>query len=340
MKVFKSLLKTILSGIIALLILSIIMLGYYYIPLRQNNSKNNTDYVWSTNTYWADLTEGISYGVIDANGYNNKEVIDNPDILFLGSSHTESMNVMQSENMCSLLDDEFGGKYRAYNMGISGHTFYKVTQYLKNSLDTFEKKPKYVIIETSSVSLSETEVQNALSGNVLKTKVVDRGILAKMQKVPYFRQMYHQLDGGMLKMLLPNDKKKTENTAAPSSENAPAKVTIDTKPYDEMLGYLQKIEKEYDTQIIVMFHPFESIHADGTVSFSEGEYTKVFSQYAHKYEIGFVDMTEDFEKMYYEEHHVPHGFATGELGVGHINKYGHAAIANRLCQYINELEEK
>ena len=54
--------------------------------------------------------------------------------------------------------------------------------------------------------------------------------------------------------------------------------------------------------------------------------------------VGFVDMTDDFEKMFYEEHHLPHGFSTGQIGVGNINKYGHAVIAESLYRYINELE--
>ena len=49
-------------------------------------------------------------------------------------------------------------------------------------------------------------------------------------------------------------------------------------------------------------------------------------------------MTDDFEKMFYEENHVPHGFSTGQIGVGHINKYGHAVIAESLYRDINELE--
>ena len=64
----------------------------------------------------------------------------------------------------------------------------------------------------------------------------------------------------------------------------------------------------------------------------------MFSQYAEKHDIGFVDMTNDFKTMYDEEHHVPHGFATGETGVGHLNRYGHAAISESLYQYIRSME--
>lgn len=336
MKPIKTLFKTILAGLTALAILCVLMLGYYFIPLRENNPKQNTDYVWAKNTPWVSLTEGVSFGVTDADGFINKDVVENPDILFLGSSHTESMNVLQSENMCALLNDKFDGKYSAYNMGISGHTIYKVVQYLSKTLNIYQKAPKYVIIETSDVALTDSAVQQALSGEVKKTKVVDTGLLYQMQKVPYFRMMYHQLDTGMLDMLI--DKKKAYNATANAKPKEVEKLEIDEKPYDEMLGYLQKMEKEYNTQIIVMFHPFETINADGSISFAQAEYAEIFSKVSQKYGIGFVDMTEDFEKMYYEKHHVPHGFSTGEIGAGHINKYGHAAIADRLYRYIESSE--
>lgn len=336
MKPIKTLFRTVLAGLTALAILCVLMLGYYYIPLRENNSKQNTDYVWAKNTPWVSLTEGVSFGMTDADGFINKDVVKKPDILFLGSSHTESMNVLQSENMCALLNDKFDGKYSAYNMGISGHTIYKVVQYLNATLNIYSKVPKYVIIETGDVALTDVDVHQALSGEVKKTKVVDTGLLYQMQKVPYFRMMYHQLDTGMLDML--TDKKKANNATTNAKPEAVEKVEINEKPYDEMLGYLQKMEKEYNTQIIVMFHPFETINADGSISFAQAEYAEIFSKVSQKYGIGFVDMTEDFEKMYYEEHHVPHGFSTGEIGAGHINKYGHAAIADRLYRYIESSE--
>ena len=191
MKTFKSLIKTVLAGVTALAILSVLMLGYYFMPLRTNNPQQNTDYVYAANMPWVSLTEGVSCGIVDSNGFINKKVIDSPDILFLGSSHTESMNVQQSENMCALLNDKFDGKYTAYNMGISGHTIYKVVQYLNATLNIYQNAPKYVIIETGDVALTDVDVHQVLSGEVKKTKVVDTGLLYQMQKVPYFRMMYH-----------------------------------------------------------------------------------------------------------------------------------------------------
>lgn len=337
MKGIRSFFKIVLSGITALVILCVIMFGYYLMPLRVDNPNHNTDYVWTANSPWACLTEGISYGVTDANGFINRDTVENPDILMLGSSHLQAMNVMPNENMCALLNDKLDGKLSAYNMGISGHTIDKVVQYLKQSLSIYPRAPRYVIIETGNIVLAKQEIETVLSGSVPKTKVADRGIVAQMQKVPYFRLMYHQLDNGMLDILL--SKEKNNASAAEALQTAAQKEpVIDETPYRLLLQYLQGIQQEYHTNIIVLYHPSEVFWNDGSVSFGKTQYSDVFSRYARQYNVGFIDLTTDFETMYQQDHHVPHGFTNGEIGAGHLNKYGHAVAANRLYRVITERE--
>lgn len=333
MKILKNILKTALAGMTAFAILCGIMLFYSFIPPRVDNSIGNTDYVYDFDSYWVRATEGISFGQVDANGFNNKNVVENPDIVVLGSSHAEAMNVFQDENMTSLLSEKLGGKYSVYNMSISGHTFFKVVQYLPETLSAFEKVPEYIIIETSTTVLSQQDVEMAVSGTVPKTKV-NRGFIAELQKLPFLRQLYHQLDSGMLDMLL--DKQK--QNVGDASGDAEA-VIVDSAPYETMFSYLQKLEQQFDTEIIIIYHPAETLGNDGSISFSNGEYTSVFCDFSENYGISFADMTELFEKMYYEEHTVPHGFSTGALGEGHINRYGHRAIADKLFEMINSFGE-
>lgn len=66
---------------------------------------------------------GYRFWQNDANGFNNKSVVDNPDIIVLGSSHMEAVNVMQDKNTAYLLSKKLNGKYSLYNMGVSGHDF-------------------------------------------------------------------------------------------------------------------------------------------------------------------------------------------------------------------------
>lgn len=336
MKCIKYLVKMFLAGIVALVLLCIVACFYSLSPMRVENPEKNTDYVWQDSALWMKMTEGVSFGKVDAKGFNNKSVVEKPDIILLGSSHIEGMNVQQNDHMCTLLNEKFSGKHSVYNMGISGHTFFKVVQYLEKSISLYDSSVKYVVIETSTTNLTKVDVDAALNSKVVITAVNNDGIIAMLQRLPFLRQAYHQLESGMMDMLLP---KESESTSSNTSVAVSDEVVIDEQPYNDMFSYLKNLEDKYDVEIIIMYHPFEILNKDGSISFGDDEYTEVFAEYSEKFAIGFVDMTDDFEKMYYDEHYVAHGFATGELGVGHINKHGHKAIANSVYNYIKRFEE-
>ena len=126
--------------------------------------------------------------------------------------------------------------------------------------------------------------------------------------------------------------KKNKEVPAPEEK-------IDSAAYKELFSYLKEMEDKYGTQIIIFYHPAEKLMDDGTVFFDSNKYLDTFKSFACEYEISFIDMTDRFEEMYYNDNHVPHGFCTGLLADGHINKYGHAAIADKLYDEIIKLEE-
>ena len=134
--------------------------------------------------------------------------------------------------------------------------------------------------------------------------------------------------------------KNNNNPEAQANSANNVKPVINEAPYEQMFNYLQKLEREYNTNIIIMYHPSETLNHDGSISFNKTDYTDVFAKYAKKHGITFADMTADFLEMYENDHHVPHGFITGLIGSGHLNKYGHAAIAERMYTIINEAEGK
>lgn len=109
MKFIKGLLKVIASGIVAVAIICGLLCFYDIKPIHKENPKGNTDFVWLPNSIWVKATEGIAFGKFDANGFNNKSVISNPDIIVLGSSHMEAFNVMQNENSAYLLSQKLNG---------------------------------------------------------------------------------------------------------------------------------------------------------------------------------------------------------------------------------------
>lgn len=332
MKIACSVLKVILAGVLAVLILSVILMPYSFTPVHISNDFGNTDYVWIPGSWWMKMSEGISFGKFDKNGYNNLVVADNPDVILLGSSHMEATNVMQDKNLGYFLGKKLENRYSVYNMGISGHHLFKVCQYLPETLELYDNPPRVVIIETSDVEVTAEDVNNVIEKTVEFTPSHNTGIVAKMQKVPFFRLAYHNIDSGFLNLFMSTKSQEEEKAGALDV------IEIDNQAYKNFFAYLESLSNKYDTEIIIFYHPFGKLMKDGSICFETTEYLNAFSLAAEDHNINFVDMTEKFEKMYYEENHVPHGFNTGRISVGHMNHYGHQAVADIILDEINRLE--
>lgn len=327
----KTLLKVFLAGITAVAILCGVFSLYLVTPVHIPSTKGNTDYVWPANSRWVTMREGISWGRYDADGFNNPEVIENPDILILGSSHMEATNVLQEETVAVRLGGLLEGDYTVYNMGISGHHFLKVCKYLPATLSLYENSPKAIVIETSTTYFPSGELEDFFEGNVDFTPSHNTGITAALQKLPFFRLLYRQIEDGLLGLFLFG-----EPSAAPA---APEPAQIDPDAYDALFRYIDSVIGPSGTQLIIFYHPSEEILPNGSVVFRPDETTALFAEKCEAYGITFVDMTQRFSDMSRDSHAVPHGFATGELGWGHLNSYGHEAIAQALADTIRELEE-
>lgn len=342
MRFVKGLLKVIAAGLVAVAILCALLYVYNITPTHIKNPKGNTDYVWPANSIWVKATEGIAFGKYDGNGYNNTTVVDNPDVIILGSSHMEATNVMQDENASYLLSKKLSGRYSVYNMGISGHHFFKVCQYLPANMELYEEAPLVTVVETSTVDVPQSRVDQVVSSSVEFTPSHNTGIVGTLQKVPFFRTVYHQMEGGLLQLFMPGADVNTKNAdddIIAVDENKSGDADVDEAAYEELFSYLKEIEDKYGTQIIIFYHPTEKLTEDGTVYFSRDRELTEFRLCSEEYGISFIDMTDHFEKMYYEEHLVAHGFCTGKLAEGHLNKYGHAAVADELYNEIIRLKE-
>lgn len=337
MKVVKGLVKTFCAGVVAVAILSVIMCFYSLTPVHHENHNGNTDYTWTPNSIWVNCTEGISWGRFDSDGYNNPRVITNPDIIILGSSHMEASNVFFKDSVCGQLREMLKDQYSVYNLGISGHNFYKVSQYLPANLGRYDVPPKVVIIEAESLKLSEDNVEKVFNHEVEHTPSHDTGLIAIMQRVPFFRCLYRQVDGGLLKIFMPSGKNESKNDDEGISSQDDS---IDEVAYDQLFKYFAKIESEYRTQIIIFNHPSGTINEDGSIAFCDDDALTLLGKYAKKYDIDFIDMTAAFEEMYNNNHLLSHGFITGRIGSGHLNANGHAAVARELYSIIQKKEKE
>lgn len=236
LKILKGVGKVIAAGLTAIAILSIVFCFYSLTPVRIENSLGNTDYVWSSNAPWVNMNEGISWGKFDANGFNNKTIVNNPDVIILGSSHIEAFNVMQDKSTGYLLNEKLNGKYSVYNMGISGHDIFKVCQYLPTNLKLYS--PKVVIIETSTVDISEVSVNQVLQSSVEYSPSHSNGLMYFLQKLPFLRQIYRQIDGGLIDLFMPGQTKSSVSIEDANIDDLSDSVVVEQSSYDKFFDYL------------------------------------------------------------------------------------------------------
>lgn len=340
MSFIKGIIKIVAAGIVSIAIISFLLCFYSITPVHIDNPRGNTDYVWPANSIWVKLTEGIAFGKYDADGYNNKAVIDNPDIIFLGSSHIEATEVMQNENAPYLLSKKLEGKYSVYNMGISGHHFYRVCQYLPANLKLYDVAPKAVIVETDTLTVTKDIVDQIITASIERMSSPSGGVVGFLQRIPFFRTAYHQVEEGLLDMFMPsNGDEKSYGGAEVKTLKGESQTEVDVKAYEELFTFFRNLEEQYGTQIIILYQPYGKLNKDGSITYERDKNGDVFKSYSEEYGITLLDMTKKYEEMYYEEHHVAHGFCTGKLATGHLNRYGHAAMADELYNVVLKLEE-
>ena len=326
------------AGAVAVVILSVLMLGYSFIPVHIENPDGNTDYIWPAGSVWFRVTEGIGYGKFDDNGFNNPEVIEHPDILLLGSSHMEAQYVPQGDSVSAVMNDLFGGEHEVYNLGISGHTIFKTCQYLPKNIELYKDSVKYVILETFFVSMTEKDVDNVLNHTVQYSSSKHSPVMQFVNEVPGLRILDHQRKVGFVDLF--KDSGRTTKVFSIDGDEYSSEVSASDLPaYDRLFGYLEDIEKETGVELIIYYHPTETFDGEGHILFEEGNAYEAFAAAAEAHHIDFVDMADDFVRMFNEEHHVAHGFCTGRLGIGHLNSYGHRASAETLVRVIREKDQ-
>ena len=328
------LLKVLAAGIVSLAVLSVVAFFYSYTGIHTTNTTKATDYTWLPNQRMNNMKEGFSFIKMDKNGFNNAELRnDKIDILLMGSSHMEAYQVNQNEN-CSFILNELLPEYYTYNIGISGHTIYRVADNLDNALNKY-KPQKYVIIETNTIQLDSFQMKKVLSGESSAIKSYDSGVLFYLQKIPAFKPVYNQIDNWL------NTKTSSESFSdSPNIEN----IVVGDEYKKTLFDFLSIIASESENSRVtpvIVYAPNETLSKDGSLVFrTNDKFLEVYKETCESLGIIFIDMSEPFAEMYSEEKKLAHGFPNTAVGVGHLNKYGHRTVAKTIAEKICRSEGK
>ena len=317
-----------LAGIMAFAVLCLLCVFYYNIPVHITSKTGATDYAWEKHCSYSKMTEGVGYGRMNNEGFNNLADYNSGtpiDILLMGSSHMEATNVPQKKTTGTLMNAEFGNTNYVYNIGVSSHDFIHIASNLETAIQYY-KPGKYVVIEISSIQFNTQSLENIITGNVYRLPSYDSNIIFFLQKIPYLRLLYFQYK---------NFIKEAENEEVqyvPDPGN-------NMEAYSNILASV--VKKIYavcagsGVRPVIFYHPHLALRRDGSAApETDAAYLGAFKNACAANNVAFLDMTDAFMEAYQNSRLLPHGFFNTAVGKGHLNKHGHKTIAQELYTYI------
>lgn len=320
-----------IAGLAALLLLCLWCSVYYNVPVHYTNETGATEYKWESHKFYRKGTEGFAFGRTNNDGFNNLkdyEPGEKIDILLMGSSHMEGMNTPQQDNAANVLNTLFEGDKYTYNIGTSGHTLMYCLKHLESALETYSPQG-YAVIETRTLSFSETELAATADGALPDIPSHSGGLVGLLQKMPYLRLLYTKYlnDGG--------DGGEAEAAKAPAPEEAGRKAEL----LDRLLARAAQCSESQGVKLIVVYDPTIYVDSAGTgyTKTDDGELA-LFAHCCAENGITFIDLTESYLTGYHEQHRLPYGFLNTSPGGGHMNSWGHALFARAVFESIREME--
>lgn len=331
-KIFIWIGKAAVAGVAALLLLCLWCSFYYNVPIHYTNETGATEYKWEGHKFFRKGTEGFAFGRTNNDGFNNLRDYtpgERVDVLLMGSSHMEGMNVKPGENAAAVLNRLFAGEKYTYNIGTSGHTLIYCLSNLDAALDTYAPVG-YVVIETRTLSFGLEELAALAEGTVPPIPSRTGGLVELLQRIPYLRLMYTKYvkDGG------DGEGEPQKQAVLPRVDAAGKAALLDT-----VLARASESCLAHGVQPMIVYDPMVYTEKNGAAytDTDPAELTAMETA-CRKNGVLFVDLTESYLALYREDHKFPYGFANTTPGMGHMNRWGHERFAQAVYDAISDRE--
>lgn len=328
---FAWLLKAAIAGLLAMAVLTVFCIMYWYNGLHIKSLTGATNYNWLPNQLILNMAEGFCAVRMDENGYNNPEFIPDKDIdlLLMGTSHMLAAEVNADESTAYYLNELCPSIY-TYNIGMDNNPIYSCVKNMQSAVQTFHPH-KFVVVEVDDVALNIGDMQAVLDGTYGGVPAYDSGIMYFLQKyVPVAKQAYRQLRAAGV----------FANAEAPV--NAAVDYTSDEyrATLDEFLSMAVEPVDKAGSRLIIVVHPNTTLGEDGQLVLQiNKEALDVMTKSCSEHGITLIDMSDSYQELFCNEHVLPYGFINTQVGVGHMNKYGHRVMAEEILDVISTMEQ-
>ena len=322
--------KLIVAGIIAFIFLNILCIFYYINPDSLPTKNGVTDFFWEPSSYYSKMTEGFGYGKMNNEGFNNIQDYEHNqpiDILLMGSSHMEGLNVPQKRTVAAVLNTLFNKSKYVYNIGLSGHEF----PYIVNNIETavrFYAPKEYVIIEIAEFEFDVISLEQGINSNLKRLAAADGKFIMLLKKIPYLHKIPYLR---LLKLQYQNYRSSQRHNNYQGNNDAKINDEMYSQVLEAAFQKLSQIANNQKIRIILVYHPELRLNFDGSLHDStDVNRLTLFEKYSAENDIVFINMIDRFRTEYKSFHIAPYGYSNTEINVGHLNRYGHQMIADEL----------
>jgi len=358
-KTFKTIISWCLAFVVALLCANLI--SFFYRSgagsIQRENAYSGS--IRTPNSIIVRGAEGYGVNAVDENGYLNDSTLPLAEhyMLLMGSSHAEGLQVMQRDNMATVLNNLIEpGVRTVYNLGTAGQTLPLILEGFQAAIEEFPDSAA-VLIEISQTdfpvadfqhAMDQTQYDPASSGKALDqslglTRRIRNNILGVLPVISQLRQQIESMEFGMpdafgIQRLIA----QYTADAAQSSAQAPVSSETSAAEYYETLNQaLALMRAEYSNPIILLYHPNVAIMPDGTLAIARDmRYYEAYLTACENNDIVFVDTGDAFLKAYQEDYSVPFGFSNTTMLSGHLNRLGHKIVAEAFYEALTELQDQ
>lgn len=336
--------KIFIAAVIALLILNIFCLIYYRRPEVYNRDTNATAVIHRPGGCLVSSTEGRGINHVDSSGYFNfdKPLSKDGYILCLGASNLEGLQVMQSENYVNVCNSKLAkdNDLVVYNMGASNHTYDNgAVSGFESAIKEFPESKAVVIAMEGAYDISASKIMSSLDC-IRKYDDSETGQSVAWdsmwrQHLKEFMPVLYNLHVRLAEMrsfdqTIFNEGNKPIEDSVINDEN-------EVGHYEAFVKTMLYMKGLYDGEIIIEYHPGTGIDADGNLVLTDVSYYDELVKACNDTGVIFADCREKFEDLYNRNYKLPYGFSNTQVGAGHLNKYGHKAIAEELLPILEKI---
>lgn len=354
-KTYKTIFQWGCALILSLLILNLFTLLFgSWSPAFLKRESGATRGVWWGNSTVICNSEGHGLAYVDSNGYFNdiSNLVENGYVLLVGNSYTSAIQVSKEERYRNLLNDYLKKATNSpndyiYTVSCDAYTltdwierFHALVSEYPNAetivIQISDENFDYTVEELNSavsnaIFFNPQHTGKALNENPTINNVFAQGIKCTFPFIIYYWECKHY-DEFM------NIGKPFLNANYEDSDyNEPYTIDhVDLASFESSVNNVFTMFQNEFSGNIVIINVGKEMNLDSSgnlISHQENEKEQLFDNIAKEYGIEYISMNNIFEEEYLSHKNMPYGYSNTSFGYGHLNKYGHQLVAQKLIQY-------